>query len=112
MTNMSPRRIVAALALAASFMTAGLPVVANAQTAPAPTAVHKKNIIQKHPYATGFVAGVATHHALKVMAARDKARGKKLNWAERHPTLSAIGVGAVTTHEIKKHTPKDTMTTH
>ena len=32
--------------------------------------------------------------------------GKKLNFAERHPTMSAIGAGVLTRHEIKKHTPQ------
>jgi len=71
-----------------------------AQTAPA----HKPNFIQRHPTMTGFGAGIATHHALKVAARNAKLHHKKLNWAERHPTLSAIGAGALTRHEIKAHT--------
>jgi hypothetical protein len=84
-----------------------LPLSAVGQTSlmaqnPAP----HKNFIQRHPTATGFAAGMVTHHELKVAAARDKRRHHKLNWAERHPTLSAIGVGAVTRHEVIKHTPQ------
>ncbi len=65
---------------------------------------HKPNFIQRHPTATGFGAGVATHHALKVAARNAKMHGKKLNFAERHPTLSGIGAGVFTHHEIKAHT--------
>jgi hypothetical protein len=47
---------------------------------------------------------MATHRALKVSAARTKARGQKLNGAERHPTLTGIGAGTATRHVIKTHT--------
>lgn len=66
--------------------------------------MHRPNIIQRHPTATGFAAGVATHHALKVAARNAKAHGQKLNFAERHPTLSGLGAGVFTRHEIKAHT--------
>lgn len=96
------KRISLLFALAMAMLTMPiLPVQADQATDQHP----HLNIIQKHPYATGFVAGAATHHYLKEKAARDKAMGKKLSWTERHPTLTALGVGAVTTHEIKKHTP-------
>lgn len=65
---------------------------------------HKPNFIQRHPTATGFGAGIATHHALKVAARNAKAHGQKLNFAERHPTMSGIGAGVFTHHEIKAHT--------
>lgn len=66
--------------------------------------MHRPNMIQRHPTATGVAAGVATHHALKVAARNAKMHGQKLNFAERHPTLSGIGAGAFTRHEIKAHT--------
>ena len=70
----------------------------------AQTAAHNPNFIQRHPTATGFAAGVATHHALKVAAQNAKMHHKKLNFAERHPTMSGIGAGLFTRHEIKAHT--------
>jgi hypothetical protein len=98
MLTIAQRRAFSAIALAGSLVVGGV-LPASAQ-APAP----HKNFIQRHPTATGVAAGIATHHELKVMAARDKREGKHLNWAERHPTLSGIGVGVVTHHEIVKHT--------
>jgi hypothetical protein len=65
---------------------------------------HKPNFIQRHPTATGFAAGVATHHALKVAARNAKMHHQKLNFAERHPTMSGLGAGLITRHEIKAHT--------
>jgi hypothetical protein len=65
---------------------------------------HKPNLIQRHPTATGFAAGVATHHALKVAARNAKMHHQKLNFAERHPTMSGLGAGLITRHEIKAHT--------
>ena len=53
---------------------------------------------------TGIAAGMATHHALKVAARNRKMHGQKLDFAQRHPTMSAIGAGALTRHEIKAHT--------
>lgn len=104
------RRATTALAvfllLAALWLTPALAPRACAATHAIATHRRHLNFVQRHPTLTAIGAGVVTHHALKVMAARDKARGKKLNFAERHPTLSAIGVGVVTHHEIKKHTPK------
>jgi len=88
------------LVLLVSMIAVGSVGRASAQSAQ-PVAQHK-NWIHRHPVATGFIAGVATHHALKVSAARKKRNHQKLNWAERHPTLSAIGVGGVTTHVLKK----------
>ncbi len=70
----------------------------------AQTPMHRPNLIQRHPTATGFAAGVATHHALKVAARNAKMHGKKLNFAERHPTMSGLGAGLLTRHEIKAHT--------
>lgn len=66
--------------------------------------MHRPNIIQRHPTMTGFGAGLATHHALKVAARNAKMHGQRLNFAERHPTMSAFGAGALTRHEIKAHT--------
>ncbi|MGC4042968.1 MAG: hypothetical protein QM758_04120 [Armatimonas sp.] len=62
-----------------------------------------QNVIQKHPTATGVVAGVATHAALKRSAAAKKRQHRKLNFAERHPTLTGIAAGVATT-KIIKHT--------
>ena len=105
MNTLRLRRNVAATVLASLLVFCG--IVAGYAPAGAQTtaAHHHLNWVQRHPTMTAIGAGVATHHALKVMAARDKARGKRLNWAERHPTLSAVGVGVATHHIIKKHTP-------
>ncbi len=85
-----------------ALIPAALTLLASASFAQ--TTYHKPNFIQRHPTATGFAAGVATHHALKVAARNAKAHGQRLNFAERHPTLSAIGAGGLTRHEIKAHT--------
>jgi len=66
---------------------------------------HPQNLVQRHPTATGVVAGVATHAALKDSAAYKKAHGENLNFAERHPTLTGIAVGVATHHVIKATTP-------
>lgn len=72
----------------------------------AQTAAPKLNIVQKHPTATGFVAGVATHSALKHSAAYKKAHGQKLSFAEKHPTLTGLAAGIGTRAVIKHSTPK------
>ena len=71
-------------------------------TAPA---TKKPNFIQRHPTATGLVAGVATHSALKHSAAQKKARHQKLNFAEKHPTITGIAAGMGTKAVVKKSTP-------
>jgi hypothetical protein len=110
MTLRLQQRGLSAVALAlALWFTSACVVPSVAKAAPPTTATttqHKKNWIQRHPTATGFGVGLATHHALKVSAARKKARGQKLSWAERHPTLTSVGVGVTTRHIIKKHTSK------
>lgn len=73
-------------------------------TAPVYAQAPHKNVIQKHPTATGVVAGIATHSALKRSAAWKKKHHQKLTWAERHPTLSGIGAGAATRAIVKKTT--------
>lgn len=86
-----------------ALMSAGLTLLAPAsfaQMAP----MHRPNVIQRHPTATGAVAGIATHTALKRSAAYKKAHGQRLNFAEKHPTLSGLGVGIGTRHVIKSHT--------
>ena len=96
MIKLNVRRSMALVALTTAFAATGLglgPVHANPMS----------NEVAKHPTVTGIVAGVATTKALERKAAWDKAHGKKLNWAERHPRLSGVGVGLVTRHEIKKH---------
>ncbi|MDR3708660.1 MAG: hypothetical protein P4L33_10185 [Capsulimonadaceae bacterium] len=103
--TMSARRLTAILIVQLVLFTTMLVGPATYLRAQAPPPVHK-NLIQRHPTATGVVVGVAAHHALKVSAARKKRNHQKLNWAERHPTLTAVGAGLVTRHEIKKHTPK------
>lgn len=75
-----------------------------AHTAAVHHAAHHPNVIQRHPTATGAAAGVATHTMLKHSAANKKAHHQKLNFAEKHPTLSGLGVAIGTRHEIKKHT--------
>ena len=85
------------VALVAAF-TAALPLAATAQ-------VHRGNVLQRHPTATGVAAGVATHHALKVAARNRKAHHQKLNFAERHPTITGIGA-AIGAHHLAKHSHK------
>ena len=87
-----------------ALVPATLSLLAPAAFAQTGYPAHKPNIIQRHPTATGFAAGVATHSALKRSAAYKKAHGQRLNFAEKHPTLSGLGVGTVTRHEIKAHT--------
>lgn len=87
-----------------ALLPAALSLLAPAVSAQTGYPAHKPNIIQRHPTATGFAAGIATHSALKRSAAYKKAHGQRLNFAERHPTMSGFGVGAVTRHEIKAHT--------
>ena len=72
----------------------------------AQTSTAHKNIVQKHPNASGAAAGVATHSALKRSAAAKKRAHKKLNLAEKHPTLSGIAAGVATSKVIKKTTHK------
>jgi len=76
-------------------LTAALPMAVSAQ-------VHRGNVLQRHPNATGAAAGIATHHALKVSARHKKARHQKLNFAERHPTITGIGA-ALGAHHLAKH---------
>lgn len=85
------------VALAAAF-TAVLPLAATAQ-------VHRGNVLQRHPTATGVAAGAATHHALKVSARNKKTHHQKLNLAERHPTITGIGA-ALGAHHLAKHSRK------
>jgi hypothetical protein len=66
---------------------------------------HKGNVLQRHPTATGVVAGAATHHALKVSAKNKKAHHQKLNFAEKHPTITGIGT-AIGAHHLAKHSKK------
>jgi len=96
--NMKQNVRIAAVIAAASFVTAtiGIPTASFA----------RQNVAQKHPTASGVVAGAATHHMLKSSAKRKKASGQKLNFAEKHPTLSAIGVGMGTHHLLKKSAHK------
>jgi hypothetical protein len=95
MMKLNVRRSVAAVALLSGLASSGFGLT--------PANAGMKNEVAKHPTITGIVAGVATTKALERKAAWDKAHGKKLNWAERHPRLSGVGVGLVTRHEIKKH---------
>jgi hypothetical protein len=60
----------------------------------------------KHHKAVGMATGVGTYAALKRSAARKKARGQKLNFAERHPMMSGAAAGLVTNHMLKKHYKK------
>ena len=83
------------LALLPAVLALGAPALAQSHMNP----------IQRHPGATGVVAGVATHHALKVSAANAKAHHQKLNFAQRHPTMAGVGAAMATHHVIKSHTP-------
>ena len=57
----------------------------------------------KHHKMVAAAAGVGTYAALKRSAARKKAQGRKLNFAERHPMMSGAAAGLVTNHMLKKH---------
>ena len=67
------------------------------------TTTHQPNIVQRHPTMAGIAAGAATHHMLKLSAARKKRNHQHLNFAERHPTMSGFAAG-VATHHFIKHT--------
>ena len=60
----------------------------------------------KHHRMVGAAAGVGTYAALKHSAAKKRARGEKLSFAERHPMLSGAAAGVVTNHMLKKHYQK------
>lgn len=87
---------------AAAMLTASL-----ALTGTGLTPVHSQNSVRneiaKHPTATAVVAGVATTKMLERKARWDRAHGRRLSWAERHPRLSGVAVAIVAHHEIKKH---------
>ena len=88
-------------------LTAIVAVLSLATAAFAQTATHTaahKNVVQKHPTATGVVAGVATHSALKRSAAWKKKHHQKLNFAEKHPTMSGIAAGVATKKVIQHST--------
>lgn len=57
-----------------------------------------KNILERHPVATGVAAGLAAHH----MAKRRAAAGKKPNLAERHPVATGLVAGLAAHHMAKK----------
>jgi hypothetical protein len=87
--------------LLALTMIAGMvrPQAANAQNSALDKAA-------KHHKMVGAAAGVGAYAALKKSAARKKAAGKKLNFAERHPMMSGAAAGLVTNHMLKKHYKK------
>jgi hypothetical protein len=60
------------------------------------------NLAQRHPTATAIVAGVGTTYALKRSARYKRLHGQHLNFAERHPYMSGMGVALVTHHMLKK----------
>jgi di/tricarboxylate transporter len=60
----------------------------------------------KHHKMVGAATGVGTYAALKRSAARKKAAGRRLNFAERHPMASGVAAGMVTNHMLKKHYKK------
>jgi hypothetical protein len=60
----------------------------------------------KHHKLVGAAAGVGTYAALKRSAARKKAMGRKLNFAERHPMMTGAAAGLTTNHMLKKHYKK------
>jgi hypothetical protein len=81
-----------------------LPTGALAQTGT--TVVKKKNFAQRHPNATGIVAGVAAYKiAKKTGKNRDRA-GRKKNFAQRHPMMTGIATG-VAARKMAKDTGKN-----
>ena len=60
--------------------------------------VQAKNILQKHPTASGVAAGVAAHHMAKKSAAHG---GHGL--MARHPVATGVVAGAAAHHMLKKH---------
>ena len=91
--TLTPRLFAAALALAVPALFA-TPSFAQQPKKP--------NIMQRHPVATGVVAGMAAHHMAKKGAKGRMAAGKKPNFAERHPMLSGVAAGAAAHHMAKK----------
>lgn len=60
--------------------------------------VQAKNILQKHPTASGVAAGVAAHHAAKNSAAHGSH-----GLMARHPVATGVVAGAAAHHMLKKH---------
>lgn len=67
--------------------TISLPVGVMAQT------TQKKNIAQRHPNATGVVAGIAAYKIAKKTGKNRAAQGGKRNFAQRHPVLTGLAAG-------------------
>lgn len=68
--------------------------------------VKKKNFAQRHPNATGIVAGVAAYKiAKKTGKNRDRA-GRKKNFAQRHPMMTGLATG-VAARKLAKDTGKN-----
>ncbi|BDI34346.1 hypothetical protein CCAX7_63970 [Capsulimonas corticalis] len=91
------------LKAAASFMIFSIGLTMASVVPSLADAAHP-NIVQRHPTATGFVAGVGVHHALKVSAANKKRRHQKLSFAEKHPTMTGLAAGLATRAAIKHTT--------
>lgn len=84
--------------------TLSVPMGAMAQThsTTTHTKVKKKNIMQRHPNATGVVAGVAAYKLAKKTGNKRAAHGGKKNFAQRHPVLTGVAAGMAARKMAKK----------
>lgn len=88
------------LACVFALGTLSLPIGALAQTHT--TTVKKKNIMQRHPNATGVVAGVAAYKIAKKSGKKRVAHGGKKNFAQRHPVITGVAAGLAARKIAKK----------
>jgi hypothetical protein len=85
-----------ALAISATFtMGTVMPLAATAQT--------HRNLIQRHPNATGAVAGYAAYKAAKGTGRNRNMSGGHRNFVQRHPVLTGVAAAGVAHHYAKKH---------
>ena len=85
---MSSRRLgTLGLSMAVLMSTVAMSSV-QAQTPP-----KKKNILQRHPVATGVAAGVAAHHYAKT---------RKSGFMHKHPVVTGVAAAAAAHHLAKK----------
>ncbi|WP_295619262.1 hypothetical protein [Chamaesiphon sp. GL140_3_metabinner_50] len=85
-----------ALAMGATFtMGIAMPLTTMAQT--------HRNLIQRHPNATGAVAGYAAYKAAKGTGRNRSMSGGHRNIMQRHPVLTGVAAAGVAHHYAKKH---------
>ena len=79
-----------------SRMALGLSVAALIGTmtvTSAQTSAKKKNIVQRHPFASSVVAGAAAHHYAKI---------RRHGFIHKHPMITGLAAATVTHHYAKK----------